>query len=234
MMGAETEPEGWWLMGTRGARKGAPAPDRRPTGGAAPTAVARQGRGATFSVLVMTLGALVAVGLLVAQAARAAPTIAAAAAPLASATHSATPVKSPGTTPPTAGSTALPADSGSGPRVVYSISAARAWLVEAGGTTERTFRVVPGTVTPPTGTFSVNRKTSGATGSDGTSVEYIVYFVNAATSDDIDGFAFDAVANVTGLPPASSGRTGGIRMAQYDAQAVWDFTSVGTTVVVLP
>jgi lipoprotein-anchoring transpeptidase ErfK/SrfK len=214
-------------MGTRGARRGAPTPERRSDGRTGRPGGARKGHGATLSVLLMTLGALVGVGLLVAQAARATPTIVAAP-PVANATHPATSATNPAAAPD-----ALPADSGSGARVVYSISAARAWLVDAAGATEQTFRVVPGTVTPPAGTFHVNRKTSGATGSDGTSVEYIVYFDNSATADDAHGFAFDAVANVTGLPPASTGRTGGIRMAQDDAQEVWDFASVGTTVVVL-
>jgi lipoprotein-anchoring transpeptidase ErfK/SrfK len=39
---------------------------------------------------------------------------------------------------------------------------------------------------------------------------------------------------VTGLPPAATSRTGGIRMAQTDAQALWAFTNFGTAVVVVP
>jgi hypothetical protein len=56
-------------------------------------------------------------------------------------------------------------------------------------------------------------------------VLYVVRFGSA--------YGFDAEADITGLPPAPTGQTGGIRMAQLDAQALYRFASVGSTVVVV-
>jgi hypothetical protein len=187
---------------------------------------ARSGRGATFSVLMMTLAALAGVGLLAAQAEATAPKVRAVGTN-ASAAKESTGSK-PGTS--TTSSTALPANSGQGTRIVYSPSAHRVWLVE-GSTVERTMKVVPGTVTPPPRTFTVYSKTPGSLSSDGLTVLYVVKF-DSGTSDQGD-YGFDAESGVTGLPPAPKGKTGGVRMTQADAQLLYEFASVGTTVVVV-
>lgn len=173
----------------------------------------------------MTLAALAAVGVLAAQAEATAPKVRAAGT-TASSTKS-TGSKT-GTTSTSTNSTALPANSGSGTRIVYSPSAQRVWLVE-GSTVERTMQVVPGTVGAPAGTYSVYGKSPGSVGGDGVTVLYVVKFDSSSSTS----VGFDAESGVTGLPPAPTGKTGGVRMAQLDAQALYTFASVGTSVVVI-
>lgn len=191
----------------------APAPGA-PRGARAPR---KSGRGATFSVLTMTLIALAGVGILAAQAE--------ATAPHASTTNTA---KASSTSKTSTSVTTLPANSGSGTRIVYSPTAHRVWLVQ-GSTVSRTMQVVPGTVTPPAGTYQVYAKSPGSTGGDGKSVVYLVRFDSASSTV----YGFDAVANLAGMPPAPTGRTGGVRMEQTDALVLYQFASVGTDVVVV-
>lgn len=129
--------------------------------------------------------------------------------------------------------TALPANSGSGARVVYSISGQRVWIVSSGSSVSSTFQVVPGTLTPPTGSYQVSDKEASETGSDGTPVQYVVLFGQAVVNGENAVFGFDAVAGVPGLPPAPTSATGGIRMAQENARAIFNFASTGTAVVVV-
>lgn len=195
----------------------------------------KAGHGATYSVVVMTLAALAGVGVLAAQAAATAPKVSNTATGQGSGSSASThqPTKS-GT--PGAGSSsaapnplALPANSGSGLRIVYGEAARRVWLVSASNAVVRTFTIVPGTVHAPTGSYGVTNRLSESSGTDGTPVQYVVIFDESHST----AFGFDAVANVTGLPPAPTGHTGGIRMAQADAQALWNFSTYGTNVVVL-
>lgn len=199
----------------------------------------KPGHGATYSVVVMTLAALAGVGVLAAQAAATAPKVANSAN---AKSGGSAPAQQPGKSgTPGAGSSsattpdplALPANSGSGDRIVYGEAAKRVWLVSGGSTVARTFQVVPGNVAAPTGSFKVTNRLSTSQGTDGTPIQYVVLFNNAKVDRTETAFGFDAVANVTGLPPAPSGRTGGIRMAQADAQALWNFSNFGTTVVVV-
>ncbi|MBR7825318.1 L,D-transpeptidase [Actinospica sp. MGRD01-02] len=176
------------------------------------------GRGATFSVLMMTIVALAAVGVLAAQAEATAPKVRAQA-------SNASTTKTTKSGSSGSSSVALPANSGSGTRIVYSATQKRIWLAQS-STVERTMPVVPGTETPADGSYTVTSKAPGATGGDDVQVLYVVRFGGS--------YGFDAEANITGLPPAPTGKTGGIRMAQLDAQALYDFASVGTTIVVVP
>jgi lipoprotein-anchoring transpeptidase ErfK/SrfK len=172
----------------------------------------------------MTLVALAAVGVLAAQAEATAPKVRSQAATVAASKGSSSKSGS-GSSDST---TTLPADSGSGTRIVYSPSAHRVWIV-SGSSVERTMQVVPGTETVPAGTYSVYGKSPGSLGGDGVTVIYVVSF----DSKTPDTYGFDAEANVNGLPPAPKGKTGGVRMAQLDAEALYEFASVGTPVVVL-
>lgn len=207
-------------------------PQSVPPSGPTPRQHSRQGqkkpgRGATYSVVVMTIASLFGIGVLAVQAAATAPKVSntsnkgggtASGQPTANA--------SAGAAGGAANAAALPGNSGSGARIVYSEGGKRIWLVSSNNTVARTMIVVPGTVPAPTGSFTVTNKLAQETGTDGTPVQYVVLFNKA--------FGFDAVANVTGLPPAPTSRTGGVRMAQADAQALFTFSSVGTTVVVVP
>jgi lipoprotein-anchoring transpeptidase ErfK/SrfK len=182
----------------------------------------------------MTAAALVGVGVLAAQAEATAPKVKASVTVVDATAKASAPAKTgPGsgstTTSTTTNADALPANSGSGVRIVYSPSTRRVWLVEDRNVVERTMTVVPGTITAPTGSYTVSAKSPGATGGDGVQVLYVVRF-DAGTSTT---YGFDAEAGITGLPPAPTGQTGGVRMAQLDAQALYNFSSVGTTVVVV-
>ncbi|HEV2639297.1 MAG TPA: hypothetical protein VGX23_29440 [Actinocrinis sp.] len=206
-------------------------PDR-----ARPARTPRSRHSATVQVLVMTVASLVAVGMLAVQA-NGQSTQASAAGPGAkpSSTASAGPAPS-GSAMPTAtvDPLAVPAGSGSGKRIVYSVSGKRVWLIGSDGSTvQRTFAVVPGTVPVPSGSYHVSGRDSGETGSDGTSVQYVVFFDNPTTVNSSTSFAFDAVADITGLPPVPSGHTGAVRPAQADAVAIWYFAPIGTSVVVV-
>jgi hypothetical protein len=184
----------------------------------------------------MTLAALAGVGVLAAQAAATAPKVSITAKGSSAPTHQPGASGTPGTgsSANTPDPLALPANSGSGLRIVYGEAAKRVWLVPNGNTVARTFQVVPGSVAAPTGTFKVTNRLSTSQGTDGTPIQYVVLFNNSRVDHISTAFGFDAVANVTGLPPAPSGRTGGIRMAQADAQALWNFSNFGTPVVIVP
>lgn len=195
----------------------------------------KPGHGATYSVAVMTLAALAGVGVLAAQAAATAPKVSNSATAQgggSTPTHQPTKSGTPGAGASSAAAPnplALPGNSGSGLRIVYGEGAKRVWLVSAANAVVRTFPVVPGTVSAPPGSYGVTNRLSESSGTDGTPVQYVVIFDEKHST----AFGFDAVANVTGLPSPPTGHTGGIRMAQADAQALWNFSNYGTTVVVV-
>ena len=172
----------------------------------------------------LTTGAIAVVAVLAVQATDGTRPVATATTPSPSATATATPrptVKAP---------TAVPDDSGTGRRIVYSLSLNRVWLIDASDSPRRTFTVWPGTVDPDPGTYTVGTRSEPVTtGSDGVRIEHIVYFaaksgVNIAFSHAVDG---------SSPPPASGARTGGIRTQRDDGTALWEFATTGTTVTVV-
>ena len=126
---------------------------------------------------------------------------------------------------------ALPAHSGTGPRIVYTLAGNRIWLVKADGSVQQTIQVVPGTVRPEPGSYKVTSRQFAAGGQDHTSVQYVVIFGH--TADGKTSFGFDTIAGSTGMPDPPTQTTGGVRMKQEDALAVWQFTSGGTAVIVV-
>ncbi|MFD8588917.1 L,D-transpeptidase [Streptomyces sp. NPDC059637] len=190
-------------------------------------------------VAALTVAALVGVGALAVQAAESAPE--AAAQPQATASPSASPTASArptaeaggdGAGEPGAASPAVPAQSGSGKRVVYSPADGRVWLVGADGEAVRTFTVVPAPLTPAPGEYRVTSMSppgGQVQGSDGVPVEHIVRFAV------VDGAAVGFSAAVDGsLPTPTPGQqTGGIREKRTDGKALWEFAEVGTPVVVV-
>lgn len=137
-----------------------------------------------------------------------------------------------------AGTDALPKDSGSGRRVVFSKSEQRVWLVNLDGNVDRTYKV-SGSIHDNlnAGTYAVESHTRYATSYDYTS--HMEYFVRFATGKNAPiGFHDIPVANAGALvqtidqlgTPLSSGC---IRQARPDAIRLWDFAPVGTAVVVL-
>jgi hypothetical protein len=124
---------------------------------------------------------------------------------------------------------ALPAASGAGARVVYSVDDDRVWLVRAGNKVERTFEVTPGTVDPKPGTYAVTSRSKSIIGTDGTPIEHVVRFTS------VDGVSIGFSAAVAGPRPnpGRGGRTGGIRESRADGEAMWRFATIGEKVVVI-
>ncbi|MEU3404799.1 hypothetical protein [Streptomyces sp. NPDC006670] len=124
----------------------------------------------------------------------------------------------------------LPADSGTGQRVVYSVSQKRVWLVTEDGKEPKSFTVVPSTVHPAPGSYLVNSRAGTVTGSDGVPIEHVVRFASSA-----EGIGIGFSARVDGaLPQPDAGKkTGGIRMSRADGDAMWAFALYNSKVVVV-
>ncbi|MFJ6798671.1 hypothetical protein [Streptomyces sp. NPDC091268] len=125
----------------------------------------------------------------------------------------------------------LPAGSGTGARVVYSVGLKRVWLVgDTAGQEPRSFAVMPSTVHPKPGTYPVSSRSGAVTGSDGVPIEHVVRFASA------DGVVVGFSARVDGQVPQPdpAKKTGGIRMARADGDALWNFATINSKVVVVP
>ncbi|MCL7424337.1 hypothetical protein [Streptomyces sp. YS415] len=123
---------------------------------------------------------------------------------------------------------ALPAGSGKGERVVYSVDDDRVWLVGADDEVRRTFVVDPGTVDPAPGVYRVTSRSNAITGTDGVPVEHVVRFTS------VNGVAIGFSAAVDeAAEAATAARTGGIRETRPDGDAMWDFATIGQKVVVI-
>jgi hypothetical protein len=133
-------------------------------------------------------------------------------------------------------SSALPADSGSGRRVVFDISEQRVWLVLDGEQAARTY-LVSGSLTDNLrpGSYAVYSRSRWATGIEDSGVmEYFVRFTrgeNAAIGfhsiPTKDGRALQT-RDELGTPQSH----GCIRQAMADAKRLWRFAPIGTRVVV--
>jgi len=133
---------------------------------------------------------------------------------------------------------AVPADSGEGRRVVFDQSAQRVWLVGGQGRVQRTY-LVSGSVEDnlDPGTYEVYSRSMKAWGiDDGGTMKYMVRFAHGKRAaigfHDIPFKDGDKVQTRAELGTALSG--GCIRQWRPDAQALWDFAPLGTTVVVVP
>ncbi|MEV7687114.1 hypothetical protein ACFW1F_14855 [Streptomyces bungoensis] len=175
----------------------------------------------------LTVGAIAAVVALTVQAEHGPHPTAATAGPSASASASPRPHAS--ADPKPSAPPALPGDSGTGRRIVYSVGEKRVWLVDATGHASRTFPVWPGTVNPQPGRYSVTLRIQSLKGSDGVEIEHVMYFtkaegVNIAFSNALDG---------SSPPPAGGQKLGGIRMHKQDGAALWSFGDTGSKVAVV-
>ncbi|WP_330288344.1 hypothetical protein [Streptomyces sp. NBC_00576] len=124
---------------------------------------------------------------------------------------------------------ALPAGSGAGRRVVYSLEDDRVWLVGTDGRARRSFTVAPGTVDPAPGRYLVRSRSNAITGTDGTPIEHVVRFTS------VDGVTIGFSTAVDGSAPQTDPemRTGGIRETRPDGDAMWEFATIGEKVVVI-
>jgi hypothetical protein len=171
----------------------------------------------------LTAGAVAAVVVLSVQADRGPHPTATATRPSASA------AASPRPSAPKSAPAAVPDESGTGRRVVYSLGQKRVWLVDESDVSRRSFAVWPGTVSPDPGSYTISKRAEATTGSDGVQIEHIMYF--AAKSGL--SIAFSNAVDGSSPPPAPGIQTSGIRMGKADGSALWTFGETGTTVVVV-
>jgi lipoprotein-anchoring transpeptidase ErfK/SrfK len=135
----------------------------------------------------------------------------------------------------------LPANSGTGRRVVYSKPRQRVWTVEADGTVSKT-HLVSGRLTynqPSPGTYSVFSKSMFTCNIKNPAIcwRYMVRF--AIGGDEGDNIGFHEIPKKNGVPVQSVSQLGTplsggcVRQATSDAIYMWDWAPVGTRVVVL-
>jgi hypothetical protein len=187
--------------------------------------VARIGSGTVVTGL--TASALAIVTLLALQAKSSAQTSTVAGKPSTSASASASAHPSVAPKP-----IAVPAHSGTGKRIVYALGAKRVWLVDpAKPSIDRTFVVQPSPVDPLPGSYTVTGtpKVGPITGSDGISIKNVVVFTQHGSAV----IGFSSAVDGTMPTPDPSKKTGGIRETLGDGQALFDFSSHGTKVVVV-
>jgi len=134
-------------------------------------------------------------------------------------------------------STALPASSGAGKRVVFSKSSQRVWLVNAQGTPAATY-LVSGSVTDnlSPGTYHVYSRSRWAVGVDDSGVmQYFVRFAHGPNA----AIGFHSIPSKLGHPLQTISQLGTpqshgcIRQKLADAERMWGFAKTGTPVVVL-
>lgn len=125
----------------------------------------------------------------------------------------------------------LPADSGTGARVVYALGDRRVWLVDAREKVTRTFAVMPSAVNPRPGVYRVGSRSGSIKGSDGVLIEHVVRF---AMADGDVPVGFSAAQDGSMQSPDPTLKTGGVRMKRADGDAMWTFATVGARVVVVP
>lgn len=168
----------------------------------------------------LTSGAMAAVTLLAIQASGSpvkSPVAAATPRPTASRPHTPPP-------PPP-----LPAASGTGKRIVYSLSQDRVWVVPPDNGPVSTFVVQPGTVPAKIGAHFVTGRRPTGVGGDGVTIEHAVYFEYTAET----WVAFSAPTDDKLTKPDASLHTGAIRVHRADELKLWNNTVVGSTVVVV-
>jgi hypothetical protein len=136
-----------------------------------------------------------------------------------------------------ADTSALPAGSGSGRRIVFSESAQRVWLVDASGEVARTY-LVSGSATDnlDPGTYEVYSRSRHAVGVDDSGT--MEYFVRFTQGDEGGAIGFHTIPVDDGAPVQTLDQLGTplshgcVRQRTRDAIALWGFAPIGTTVVV--
>jgi len=140
--------------------------------------------------------------------------------------------------PATSDFSALPADSGSGRRVVYSKDRMRVWKVEDDGSVSDTYRVSGRMSQPAPGTYKVFSKSlrTCSNASPDICMRFMVRFAHSFRGDNI-GFHEIPVRN--GRPLQENDQLGQalsggcVRQATADSVRMWEWAQIGTTVVVV-
>lgn len=173
----------------------------------------------------LTAAALAVVGFLAYQASASAPDQLGGPAPSSVRSAQASGGPKPGTPDPLV----VPAKSGKGVRVVYSLGERRVWLVGRNGKPQRTIEVMPSTVGPKPGLYTVTSRSGSIRGSDGVRIEHVVRF---ASVDQV-AIGFSAAVDGSMASPDPDRKTGGVRMKRADGDAMWKFATIGSKVVVV-
>ena len=140
--------------------------------------------------------------------------------------------------PPPPSAAGLPANSGSGRRVVYSRSQQRVWAVEADGTVVKTHRVSGRTREPYAGTYRVYSRSMYTYSTENPNVKWR-YMVRFAYGPGGGRIGFHEIPKKNGVALQSEAQLGQplsggcVRQATPDAVWMWNWAGVGTTVVVL-
>ena len=132
----------------------------------------------------------------------------------------------------------IPANSGTGRRIVYSNSDQRVWLIEDGNDLVTSYLVSGKRNTPNPGVYSVFSKSRYAiAGHDGISMEYMVRFTHGRRL----AIGFHSIPLYSNGEPMQTEdelgyfRSGGcVRQADDKALALYEWTPIRTTVIVLP
>jgi hypothetical protein len=176
--------------------------------------------------------------------ATAAPTTVPASSTLAPATRG-TVVQAVATLPPPPVTTAappspyvVPADSGTGRRVVYSKSRMRVWMIDAAGSLVNTYLVSGRVSQPELGTYSVFSRSSFTChkGDSSICMRWMVRFTRGPSGDNI---GFHEIPRRNGVPMQSDSQLGQalsggcVRQRTADAQFMWGWADIGTRVVVI-
>lgn len=133
---------------------------------------------------------------------------------------------------------AVPANSGSGRRVVYSKQQMRVWLIESDGTVIRSYRVSGRYAQPTQGTFSVFSRSAFTchNGNAHVCMRYMVRFTRGPSGDNI---GFHEIPRRDGVPMQRDSQlgqalsSGCVRQSTADAQFMWAWAYIGTKVVVV-
>ena len=131
----------------------------------------------------------------------------------------------------------LPANSGTGRRIVYSNPQQRVWLVSDDGTVEYTYNVSGRRGVPAGGTYSVFSKSRvTSAGHDGITMRNMVRFARGSSL----AIGFHSIPRyASGRPLQSEDELGGyrsagcVRQADADSERLWEWAPVGTKVVVV-
>lgn len=134
--------------------------------------------------------------------------------------------------------TPVPANSGSGRRIVYSNSDQRVWLIEADESITATYLISGRRDTPAPGHYEVFSKSRWATaGHDGITMEYMVRFAKGRRL----AIGFHSIPTYSDGRPMQSEEqlgtyrsSGCVRQRLDQAQFLYNWAPVGTRVVVLP
>ncbi len=142
------------------------------------------------------------------------------------------------TAPPPPAPTVIPANSGSGRRAIYSKSRQRVWIVEADGSLVRTYLVSGRMNQPNPGTYHVFSRSAYTCSivHNNVCMRFMVRFTKGPTGDNI---GFHEIPRRDGVPLQKDSQLGQalsggcVRQATGDAELMWSWAGIGTTVVVI-